>query len=115
MLLTGAGVAHRRTFGAGAELSRCARLRGVSNDPRNAPALRKSERTRRAILDAALTFLWTHPFRDLTVGELMSLAGTSRSAFYRYFEDLHDLMEVLLRGVEEDIIEVAGPWLQGEG
>ena len=85
------------------------------NDPRNAPALKKSERTRRAILDAALTFLWTHPFRDLTVGELMSLAGTSRSAFYRYFEDLHDLMEVLLRGMEEDIIEGAGPWLQGEG
>ena len=85
------------------------------NDPKNAPALRKSERTRQSILDAALEFLWTHPFRELTVGELMSLAGTSRSAFYRYFEDLHDLMEVLLRGVEEDIIEVAGPWLQGEG
>ena len=32
----------------------------------------------------------------------MSLAGTSRSAFYQYFEDLHDLMEVLLRGMEED-------------
>ena len=30
MLLTGACVAHRHTFGAGAELSRCARLRGVS-------------------------------------------------------------------------------------
>ena len=85
------------------------------NDPKNAPALRKSERTRQSILDAALEFLWTHPFRELTVGELMSLAGTSRSAFYRYFEDLHDLMEVLLRGVGKDIIEVAGPWLQGEG
>jgi len=85
------------------------------NDPRKGLPLRKSERTRQAILDAALKFLWTHPFRELTVGELMSLAGTSRSAFYHYFEDLHDLMEVLLRGVEEDIIEVAGPWLQGEG
>ena len=67
---------------------------------------RKSERTRQSILDAALKFLWTHPFRDLTVGELMSLAGTSRSAFYRYFEDLHDLMEVLLRGMEEEILAV---------
>jgi TetR/AcrR family transcriptional regulator, ethionamide resistance regulator len=85
------------------------------NDPRNRPALRKSERTRQAILDAALKFLWTHPFRELTVGELTSLIGTSRSAFYQYFEDLHDLMEALLRGMQEDIFDVAAPWLQGEG
>lgn len=85
------------------------------NDPRTPPALRKSERTRQAILDAALKFLWTHPFRDLTVAELMSLAGTSRSAFYQYFQDLHDLMESLLRGLEEEIFGVAAPWLQGEG
>ena len=84
------------------------------NDPTN-PTLRKSERTRQAILDAALKFLWTQPFRDLTVGELMSLAGTSRSAFYQYFQDLHDLMETLLCGLEEDIFGVAAPWLQGEG
>ena len=45
----------------------------------------------------------------------MSLAGTSRSAFYQYFEDLHDLMEALLRGLKEDIFDVAAPWLQGEG
>jgi len=85
------------------------------NDPRNPPALRKSERTRQAILDEALKFLWTHPFRELTVAELMSLAGTSRSAFYQYFQDLHDLMESLLRGLEEEIFGVAAPWLQGEG
>ena len=85
------------------------------NDPKNAPALKKSERTRQSILDAALEFLWTHPFRELTVGELMSLAGTSRSAFYRYFEDLHDLMEVLLRGMEEEILAVTSAWFQGEG
>ena len=76
---------------------------------------RKSERTRQSILDAALKFLWTHPFRELTVGELTSLASTSRSAFYQYFEDLHDLMEALLRGMQEDIFDVATPWLQGEG
>ena len=85
------------------------------NDPRNRPALRKSERTRQAILDAALKFLWTHPFRDLTVGELMVLAGASRSVFYQYFEDLHELMEVLLRGMEEEILAVTSAWFQGEG
>ncbi len=85
------------------------------NDPTNRRAMLKSERTRQAILDAALKFLWTHPFRDLTVGELMSLAGTSRSAFYQYFEDLHELMEVLLRGMEEEILAVTSAWFQGEG
>ncbi len=85
------------------------------NDPRNDAALRKSERTRQAILDAALKFLWTRPFRELTVGELMSLASTSRSAFYQYFEDLHELMEALLRDLEAEIFEIAAPWLQGEG
>jgi AcrR family transcriptional regulator len=85
------------------------------NDPNENSVLRKSERTRQAILDSALNFLWTHPFRDLTVGELMSLAGTSRSVFYQYFSDVHELMEALLRSLEEDIFEVASPWFEGEG
>jgi len=85
------------------------------NDPEKRSAMRKSERTRQAILDAALKFLWTQPFRELTVAELMSLACTSRSAFYQYFEDLHDLMETLLRGIKKDIFEIASPWLEGEG
>lgn len=63
------------------------------NSPRGELGLRKSERTRQAILDSALKFLWTQPFRDVTVGALMPLTGTSRSAFYQYFTDLHDLME----------------------
>lgn len=90
------------------QMSRGSGIRGSSK-------LRKSERTRRAILDGALKFLWTHPFRDLTVAELMALTGTSRSAFYQYFQDLHDLMETLLRGLEEDIFRVAAPWFKDEG
>lgn len=77
--------------------------------------LRKSDRTRHAILDGALEFLWSHPFRELTVAVLMSVTGTSRSAFYQYFKDLHDLMETLLQGLEDDILEAATPWLSGEG
>lgn len=77
--------------------------------------LRKSERTRQAILDGALEFLWSHPFRDLSVKELMSITGTSRSAFYQYFADVHELMETLLDGIKVDIFEVAKPWFEGEG
>jgi AcrR family transcriptional regulator len=62
-----------------------------------------------------LEFLWTHPFRDLTVEALMSPTEASRSAFYQYFADLHDLMEALLRGLQDDILGVAQPWLTGEG
>lgn len=77
--------------------------------------VRKSERTREAILGAAVDFLWTHPFRELTVGELMSRAGSSRPAFYQYFTDLHELMETLLTGLKQDIFEAATSWFQGEG
>ena len=45
----------------------------------------------------------------------MSATSAGRSAFYQYFEDLYDLAETLLRGLEADILEVATPWFQGEG
>jgi AcrR family transcriptional regulator len=76
---------------------------------------RKSERTREAILESALEFLWTRPFRDLTVGEVMSGAGSSRSAFYQYFTDLHELMEILLLGLKQEVLEATTPWFHGEG
>jgi AcrR family transcriptional regulator len=76
---------------------------------------RKSDRTRRAILDSALEFLWSRPFRELTVAELMSMSKVSRAAFYQYFSDLHELMEYLLHGISEDIFAAATPWFEGEG
>jgi len=47
----------------------------------------KSERTRAAILNAALDFVWSHPFRDLTITSLMASTGASRSALYQYFRN----------------------------
>jgi len=76
---------------------------------------RKSEKTRQAILDAAVDYLWTHPFRDLTVAELALRTGTSRAAFYQYFADLHDLMDVLLNEMGGDILDAAKPWFESEG
>ncbi len=37
------------------------------------------------------------PFNDLTVGSLMSEVGLARSAFYKYFRDLHDVLIRLAR------------------
>ena len=75
----------------------------------------KSERTRAAILDAALEFLWSHPFRDMTVNSLMASTDFSRSAFYQYFNDLHHLMETLLDMLKDEVFAATGAWFTGVG
>ena len=75
----------------------------------------KSDRTRAAILDAALKFLWSHPFRDMTVNSLMTPTGAGRSAFYRYFKDLHEVMETLLEMLQDEIFTATQPWIMGTG
>ena len=77
--------------------------------------LRKSDRTQQSILDAALDYLWTQPYRSLTVNELMSKAGSSRSVFYRYYEDLPAMMEHLLNEFEEKILAATTAWFTEEG
>ena len=78
--------------------------------PEQAPRIGKSDRTRASILNAALDFIWEHPFRDMTVSSLMASTGLSRSAFYQYFDDLHEVMETLLGMLGEEIFEAAKPW-----
>ena len=75
----------------------------------------KAERTRATILNAALDLIWSHPFRDMTVSSLMASTGVSRSAFYQYFNDLHELMETLLDMLQQEIFDFAKPWLEGVG
>jgi len=79
------------------------------------PKIGKSERTRAAILNAALDFVWSHPYRDMTVASLMTSTGVSRSAFYQYFSDLHEVMETLLTMLQEEIFTAVEPWLAGVG
>lgn len=83
--------------------------------PRNVPAdyskLRKSEQTRQNILNTTLGFLWSHSFRDLTIAGLTNQAGISRTCFYQYFGDLHNLMEELLNDLEWEILAAAEPWI----
>ena len=84
-------------------------------DPQPVPKVGKSERTRAAILNAALDFVWSHPFRDMTVTSLMASTGVSRSAFYQYFSDLHEVMETLLKMLQKEILRAVEPWLAGVG
>ena len=83
--------------------------------PQPAPKVGKSDRTRAAILNAALDFVWSHPFRDMTVTSLMATTGVSRSAFYQYFNDLHEVMETLLGMLQGEIFVAAEPWIAGAG
>ena len=75
----------------------------------------KSDRTRAAILDSAFEFIWSHPFRDMTVKSLMGQTGTGRSTFYRYFRDLHEVMESMLEMLQGEIFVAAKPWIAGTG
>ena len=79
------------------------------------PKIGKSERTRAAILDAAFEFLWSRPYREMTVNLLMGTTDASRSAFYQYFRDLPELMQTLLDTLAAEIMQVADPWLNGVG
>ena len=75
----------------------------------------KSDLTRAAILDSAFEFIWSHPFRDMTVKSLMSQTGTGRSTFYRYFRDLHEVMEAMLETLQGEVFSASQPWLAGAG
>ena len=94
-------------------------FKSSSSPPRVSPQptlkVEKSERTRAAILNAGLEFVWSQPFRDMTVNALMASTGLSRSAFYQYFNDLHDLMETLLDMLKEEVFAATGSWFTGAG
>ena len=87
----------------------------MRSSPIPTPRITKSDRTRAAILNAALDFIWSHPFRDMTVHALMDETGLSRSAFYQYFDDLHNLMETLLDMLQDEIFAATGSWFTGVG
>ena len=93
-------------------MRQCSRLRAI---PQPAPKIGKSELTRAAILNAALDFIWSHPFRDMTVRSLMAPTGASRSAFYPHFSNLHELMETLLDMLQDEIFAATQPYFKGVG
>ena len=45
----------------------------------------------------------------------MQETSVSLAAFYQYFEDLYQLMEVLLDSLKHDILMAAGSWLGDDG
>jgi AcrR family transcriptional regulator len=73
------------------------------------------ERTREEILAAADRFLRQSPYRELTVEVVMAQAGLTRTAFYRHFDDITDLVLQLLAEIGKDLYAVAERWGAGAG
>jgi AcrR family transcriptional regulator len=84
-------------------------------EPEPTPRIGRSEITRAAILDAAFEFLWSRPFREMSVNTLMAQTSMSRPAFYQYFDDIYDLMDTLLKTLEAEILEMVMPWFSEDG
>ena len=96
-------------------MSRIRAAKRLVVEPEPIPRIGRSERTRAEILDAAFEFLWSRPFRDMTVNGLMATTSISRSAFYRYFDDVYGLMGALLSRLEAEILAGVSPWLSDDG
>jgi AcrR family transcriptional regulator len=88
---------------------------GIIFEPERVRLVGRTERTRAEILNAAFKFLWSRPFRDMTVENLMAQTSVSRPSFYNYFADPHELMESLLAILEADILAGVNPWLTDDG
>jgi AcrR family transcriptional regulator len=76
---------------------------------------RTPESAEREILEAAESFLAEHPFRDLSVDEVMARTTMSRPSFYVYFRDRNHLLGRLVEGIGSELFEGANVWLEGRG
>jgi AcrR family transcriptional regulator len=76
---------------------------------------RRREQARQDIVRSALELAEGGPFRDVTVDEIASRAGLSRSAFYTHFRDKHELLLVAVGEVAAELYRMAERWWSGEG
>ena len=67
------------------------------------------------IVGAAEDFLRQRPFRELSVDEIMGRTSLSRSSFYVYFRDRHDLLLRLVQEIGDQLMTMADRWLAGTG
>ena len=71
----------------------------------------RRESTRREILAAGERCLRERPYRELSVEAVMAQTGLTRTAFYRHFDDVPELVLKLLEDVGSELYENARRWL----
>jgi AcrR family transcriptional regulator len=76
---------------------------------------RRRDEVRAEVIRSALELSERGPFRDLTVDEIASSAGLSRSAFYTHFRDKNDLLLGAVEEIAEELYRMADRWWHGEG
>jgi TetR/AcrR family transcriptional regulator, ethionamide resistance regulator len=86
----------------------------IETTPAGRRRRRSPESAEREILDAAEAFLAEHPFRDLSVDEVMARTTLSRPSFYVYFRDRNHLLGRLVEGIGGELFEAAKIWLDGD-
>src|SRR5581483_12026291 len=67
------------------------------------------------ILAAANQFLRERPYRELSVDVVMADTGLTRTAFYRHFDDITDLVLRLFADVGQELVDVGEHWSQAAG
>jgi AcrR family transcriptional regulator len=70
--------------------------------------------TEQAILDATEALLAERSFHELTVEDVMTSTGMTRTAFYRYFPDLEAVLLRRLSEIGDELREAADRWLDPE-
>src|SRR5579859_3226181 len=67
---------------------------------------RKGTQTRERLIRATIELLEKRPLRDVVVSDIATLAGTSSSSFYIYFEDVSSAALAAAQGVEQITPEI---------
>jgi AcrR family transcriptional regulator len=75
---------------------------------------RKPEAAESEILNAAENFLREAPLRDLTIDNIMSLTGLSRSSFYEYFRNRNELVIKLTERLVARTLALVQTGLRGQ-
>lgn len=86
-----------------------ARARPRMRRPRHDP-----KETEREILEAAEALMRERPFREVTIPEVMRVAGLTRPAFYAHFRDRGDLLLRVVAHLGALLFEMADRWLEGD-
>jgi AcrR family transcriptional regulator len=73
----------------------------------------RGDRRRRAILDAVEELLRDRSIAELSVEDVASAAGITRSGFYFYFDSKYAALGALLAGVWDEMARAAAPFLEG--
>jgi len=68
------------------------------------------EEARRQIRDAAVEFLRKHPFREMSIDAVMAGTQLARTAFYRHFDDVTELIQQLQLEVGAELYTIAKKW-----